>query len=63
MGAMPGMMRPTLFFARSRKKLAASLSKWLGSIQPKREVPPMGHRTMRFFISTLPIFQGVNRAS
>ena len=57
---MPGSKSPTLFLARSNRKLAASRSKWLGSIQPKMEVPPMEHMTMRFLISTLPIFQGVN---
>ena len=31
-----------------------------GSSQPNREVPPMEHWTMRFFISTLPILNGVN---
>ena len=59
---MPGRTRPTPFLAFSSRKYAASLSKWLGSIHPKRDVPPMEHMTMRFFISTLPIFQGVNRA-
>ena|SRR5574344_765660 len=63
MGAMPGRIRPTLFFARSSKKFAASLSKWLGSIQPKIDVPPIEVITMRFLISQFLIFHGVNRLS
>ena len=59
-GAIPGMMRPTFCFARSRKKAAASSSKWFGSIQPNSDVPPIGQSTMRFLISTAPIFHGVN---
>ena len=62
-GAMPGIISPTLFFALSRKKLADSLSKWFRSIQPKSDVPPIGHITILFFISTLPIFHGVIKGS
>ena len=61
-GAMPGRTRPQLFSAIVFRSQAASLSKWLGSVQPKMHVPPMGARTIRFLISTLPIFHGVNRA-
>ena len=62
-GAIPGMISPTLFLARSKKNFAASLSKWFGSIHPNSEVPPIGQRTIRFLISTLPIFHGVNNGS
>ena len=34
--------------------------KEVSSNQPNRLVPPMGHMTMRFLISTLPTFHGVN---
>ena len=46
-----------------REITAASLSKWCGSIQPNIDVPPIGHKTIRFLISTLPIFQGVKSDS
>ena len=62
-GAMPGIIRPTLLLALSRKNFAASLSKWFGSIQPNRDVPPIGHNTIRFLISTLPTFHGVKSGS
>ena len=64
-GAMPGIISPTLLFALSKNSLAASLSKWqpVSSNQPNSEVPPIGHMTIRFLISTFPIFQGVNNAS
>ena len=61
-GAIPGIISPTLFFALSKKNFAASLSKWFGSIQPNNEVPPIGHITILFLISTFPTFHGVNNA-
>ena len=59
---MPGIISPTLLRAICLNRFADSLSKWLGSIQPKSDVPPMGHMTILFLISTFPIFQGVNNA-
>ena len=44
------------------QEVRSFLIKVAGSSQPNREVPPMEHWTMRFLISTLPIFHGVNSA-
>ena len=52
-----------MFLARSRRNRAASFIEVVGPIQPNMEVPPMEVMTMRFFISTLPIFQGVKSGS
>ena len=59
-GWQPGSTRPALFFATSIRKSAPARSKWFTSIQPNRSVPPIEVMTMRFLISTFPIFHGVN---
>ena len=62
-GWQPGSTSPQLFFATSMMNLAPSLSKWFTSIQPNRFVPPIEVSTIRFLISQLPIFHGVNNGS